>query len=192
MSDFTRFRYIDTIPKSEKVLRQLWVLIYTVAFRTTPRGLLSGWRRFLLRVFGAKIGKGCRIAPSCFVWAPWNLEMGDYSTLGDNVDCYTMDKIRIGSKVAVSQRSFLCTGSHDTTSLLRPLATKPITIGDHVWISAEAMVCPGVRIGEGSIVRARSLVRRDLPPWMLCAGTEDCLPIKPRRVVEHQNSEEEL
>jgi putative colanic acid biosynthesis acetyltransferase WcaF len=190
MSDFAQFRYVDTIPKSEKALRQVWVVVYTVAFRSTPRGLLNGWRRFLLRAFGATIGKGCRIAPSCFVWAPWNLEMGDYSTLGDDVDCYSMNKIRIGSKVAVSQRSFLCTGSHDTTSLLRPLVTKPIIIEDHVWISAEAMICPGVTIGKGSIIQARSFVRRDLPAWSLCGGVEDCHPIKQRYVIEHQTSEE--
>jgi putative colanic acid biosynthesis acetyltransferase WcaF len=183
VTNFEAYRYVDTIPKREKVLRQLWVLIYTLAFRPTPRGLAHRWRIFLLRLFGARIGRNCRISPTCFVWAPWNLEMGDYSALGDGVDCYTMDKVRIGSKVAVSQRTFLCTGSHDTSTLLRPLVTRPISIGDHAWIAAEVMICPGVNIGEGAVIGARSFVRRDMPAWYMCAGAE-CSPLRPRNVVE--------
>ncbi len=179
MSDFARYRYVDTIPRREKVRRQLWVLVYHLAFRPTPRGVLNGWRLFLLRSFGAKIGEGARVAPSCFVWAPWNLELGDFSVLGDHVDCYSMAKIRIGSKVAVSQRSFLCAGTHDVTSPLRPLITRPISIGDHVWIAAETMVLPGVRIGAGAVIGARSLVTRDMPPWMICAG-HVCQPLRSR------------
>lgn len=181
MSDFRHLKYVDTIPRREKVLRQLWVLVYTLFFRPTPRGLMHGWRRGLLRVFGAKIGTGSRIAPSCFVWAPWNLEMGDFSVLSDQVDCYTMNKIRIGSKVAVSQRSFLCTGTHDTTSLLRPLVTRPIDIGDHAWIAAEAMICPGVTIGEGAVIGARSFVNRDMPAWTICLGMP-CGPVRSRDI----------
>lgn len=184
MTDFQQLKYVDTIPKQEKLLRQIWVLVYVLFFRPTPRGLMNGWRKMLLRLFGARIGKGSKIAPSCFVWAPWNLEMGEFSVLGDHVDCYTMAKIRIGSKVAVSQRSFLCTGTHDITSLRRPLINRPITIGDHVWIAAETMVGPGVTIDEGSVVSARSFVNKDMPAWMVCAGTP-CKPVKPRIVEQN-------
>lgn len=184
MSDFRQLKYVDTIPKWDKIQRQIWVLVYTLLFRPTPRGLMNSWRKMLLRMFGARIGEGSKIAPSCFVWAPWNLEMGDYSVLGDHVDCYAMAKIRIGSKVAISQRSFLCSGTHDITSLQRPLVTKPITIADHVWVAAEAMVGPGVSIGEGSVISARSFVNKDMPAWMVCAGTP-CKPIKPRLISHH-------
>ena len=187
MSDFRDLRYVDTIPRREKILRKLWELVYAVLFRPSPRGMMNGWRKMLLRLFGAKIGKGSKIAPTCFVWAPWNLEMGDFSVLGDHVDCYTMNKIHIGSKVAVSQRSFLCTGSHDTTSLLRPLTTRPITIGDHAWIAAEAMICPGVTIGAGAVIGARSFVNRDMPAWTICAGME-CRPIKKRRLSDPEEA----
>lgn len=182
MSEFANLRYVDTMPRSLKVKRGLWVLVWMLFFRPTPRGILNGWRLFLLRLFGARIGRGSKVAASCFVWAPWNLEMGEFSVLGDGVDCYTMDKIRIGSKVAVSQRCFLCTGSHDTTSLRRPLITRPITIGDHSWIAAESMVMPGVDIAEGSVIGARSLVTRDMPAWSVCAG-HPCVAIRPRRLV---------
>lgn len=183
MSQFQDLKYIDTIPRREKLLRQLWLLVYTVLFRPTPRGLLHGWRRMLLRCFGAKIGQGSRIAPSCFVWAPWNLELGDYSVLADGVDCYTMDKIAIGSKVAVSQRSYLCTGTHETSSLRRPLKTAPISIADHAWVAAEALVMPGCAIGEGCVIGARAVVRSNMPPWQICVG-DPCRPVKERLLDE--------
>lgn len=107
--------------------------------------------------------------------------MGTLSVLGDDVDCYTMDKIIIGSKVAISQRSFLCTGSHEIRSLARPLITKPIRIDDHVWVAAETMVMPGVTIGEGAVVGARSLVSKNLPPWTICAGNP-CLAMSKREI----------
>ncbi|MCB5425825.1 putative colanic acid biosynthesis acetyltransferase [Altererythrobacter sp. CC-YST694] len=179
--DFAEFKYRNLQPRRMLLLRLVWELVWLLAFRPTPRWALHGWRRTLLRLFGAKIGPGCRIAPTCFVWAPWNLEMGTLSVLGDHVDCYSMNRIRIGSKVAVSQRSFLCTGSHDINSLSRPLVTEPIDIGDHVWIAAESMVMPGVSIGEGVVVGARSLVTKDLPPWTVCAGNP-CRPIRQREI----------
>ena len=181
MSEFADLRYVDTIPKSLKVKRGIWIVVWLLFFRPTPRGMFNGWRLFLLRLFGAKIGKGSKVAASCFVWAPWNLEMGELSVLGDSVDCYAMNKIRIGSKVAISQRTFLCTGSHDISSLRRPLITKPIIIGDHCWVAAEVMVMPGVEIGTGAVVGARSVVIKDLPEWMVCGGYP-CVPLKKRSI----------
>lgn len=179
MNDFRQYKYVDTLPPSNRLKRLAWEVVWLLFFRTTPRWALHGWRRGLLRLFGASIGPGSKIAPSCRIWAPWNLEMGSLSVLGDQVDCYTMDKIHIGSKVAVSQRAFLCTGTHDTTSLLRPLVTGPITLHDHVWIAAECLVHPNVSIGEGTVVGARSVVTRSLPAWSICVGSP-CRPVKPR------------
>jgi len=130
-------------------------------------------------MFGAKVGAGCRIAPSCRVWAPWNLVMGEFSALGEGVDCYSMDRITIGSKVAVSQRTFLCTGSHDISALSRPLSTGPILIEDHVWISAESFIHPNVVIREGAVIGARSVVLKEMPAWSICAGNP-CRKIKDR------------
>lgn len=179
MSGFKNYKYVDTIPKNIKVLRLFWGVAYILLFRLTPRWTLHGWRRFILRCFGAKIGTGSKIAPSCIIWAPWNLEMGDYSVIADGVDCYSMNKIYIGSKVAISQRSFLCTGTHDVSSLLRPLLTYPIVIKDHVWIAAECFIHPGVVIGEGSVIGARSVVIKDISSWSICAGSP-CKVMKSR------------
>ena len=163
-------KYQNQLPMKEKVGRLFWNAAWLVLFRPTPRWIMHGWRRFLLRAFGARIGEGSKIAPSCFVWAPWNLEMGSFSALADHVDCYNVAPIVIGAKVAVSQRSFLCTATHDYTSLLRPLVTRSIVIGNHAWIAAEAMIQPGVRIGEGSVVGARAVVTRDTQPWAVYVG----------------------
>lgn len=185
--DFASLKYTNRIPKQVLLARLVWEMVWLIAFRPTPRWALHGWRRTLLRLFGARIGEGCRIAPSCFVWAPWNLTMGAYSALGDDVDCYSMDRITIGSKVAVSQRAFLCAGTHDTMSLRRPLVTAPIQIGDHVWVAAEALVLPGLSIGEGAVIGARAVVTRDMPAWSICAG-HPCRPIRPR-VQDEQGKE---
>jgi putative colanic acid biosynthesis acetyltransferase WcaF len=164
-------RYVNRLPKKLQAARLLWAIIYLLFFRFTPRWALHGWRRFLLRVFGARIGNGCRIDPTCKIWAPWNLVMGDYCALAADVDCYNVAPISLGSKVTISQRSFLCTASHDITSLLRPLFSLPIHIESHVWVAAEVMVHPGVKLGEGCVVGARAMVLKDVPTWSVVAGT---------------------
>ena len=78
--------------------------------------------------------------------------MGQYSALGSDVDCYSVDKIHIGSRVTISQRAFLCTGSHDINSLALPLTSQPIKIEDYAWVCAEAFIGPGVKIGHSSVV----------------------------------------
>lgn len=159
-----------------KAGRLLWSLARAVLFRPTPR-FMDGWRRCLLRCFGARIGKGARLLPSARIWAPWNLQMGDYACLGESVDCYCVDKISIGAHATVSQYAFLCTASHDVADPHMKLTTAPIVIGDQAWVAADVFVGPGVSIGEGCVVGARSSVFRDLPPWKVCVGT----PARPVR-----------
>ena len=170
MNEFEKHKYIDTIPKSNKIKRLIWNTIWLFFFRPTPRWALNNWRIFLLKLFGAKIGKGCKVLPSCKIWAPWNLTMGQDSVLGDSVDCYTMDKINIGSKVTISQRTFLCAGSHDITSLRVPLITNPINIEDYVWICSEVFISPNITIKKGSIVAARSVVIKNINEFEVVAG----------------------
>lgn len=181
--DFRSLRYRSDFTAAAKLRRFAWEVVWLLAFRPTPRWALHGWRRQLLRWFGAEIGAGCRIAPSCRVWAPWNLAMGEFSALGDGVDCYSMGSITLGSKVAVSQRTFLCAGSHDIRSLSRPLITGPIVVEDHVWIAAECFVHPDVVIREGAVIGARSVVLKEMPAWSICAGNP-CRKIKDRVVKE--------
>lgn len=155
---------------NSKLARALWNVAWLFLFRPTPRGLLYGWRRFLLRLFGAQIGRGVNILPSCKIWQPWNLTMGNYSCLSEKVDCYSVDKIFIGAQVVVSQGVFLCCASHDISSPIMELTYKPITIKDNAWIAAGAFVAPGVVIGEGAVVGARAVVTKDVAPWTVVAG----------------------
>lgn len=158
--------------------RQVWDIVYTLFFRTSPRPL-HAWRSFLLRCFGAKIGKDCHVYPKAKIWAPWNLVMEDHAGMADDVNCYSMAVISLGKKVVVSQGTYLCTGSHDYEDPNFQLYAKPIYIGDNAWLCAESFICPGVTIGEGSVIGARSVVTKDMPAWTVCAGNP-CKPIKPR------------
>ena len=108
--------------------------------------------------------------PSVKIWAPWNLKLGTYVAIDDEVNLYCVDKITIGTKVAISREAFICTASHDITQLSRPLITAPITIGDGVWIGARAIILPGVNIGEGAIIAAGSIVTKDVEPWTVVGG----------------------
>ena len=152
-----------------KLARSLWHLVWLLLFRPTPR-VMHAWRCFLLRIFGAKLGKAVHVYPTAKIWAPWNLEMGDHSCLSEQVDCYSVDKIRIGAHTTVSQYSFLCTASHDYSDVDMPLHTAPITLGVRVWITADVFVAPGILIGDGAVVLARSSVFQDIAPWVVAAG----------------------
>lgn len=152
-----------------KLARLVWRAVWRTLYRPSPRPF-HGWRRALLRLFGAKIGRGAHPYPSADIWAPWNLEMGDHSCLSENVDCYSVNRIRLGPHATVSQYSFLCTASHDYTTPSMPLISSPIAIEKGAWVAADVFVGPGVTVGEGSVVGARSTVMRDVMPWVVVCG----------------------
>lgn len=154
---------------ANQLVRLLWNLVWLCLYRPTPRAF-HVWRCWLLRLFGAKLGKAVHPYPSARIWAPWNLEMGDHACLSEYVDCYCVDRIRIGAHAIVSQYSFLCTASHDYERTALPLVTAPIAIGERAWVTADVFVAPGVSIGAGTVVLARSTVLTDLPPWTVSAG----------------------
>lgn len=161
-----------------RLARGLWQIVWLLLYRPTPR-LMHSWRCWLLRLFGARLGKSVHPYPTARVWAPWNLEMGDHSCLSEEVDCYCVDIIRIGAYSTVSQYSFLCTASHDYRQANMPLVTAPITIGDRVWITADVFVGPGVTIGDGAVITARSSVFGDIPAWTVARGSP-AAPVKSR------------
>ncbi len=156
-------------PLSNQLARALWALTYVFLFRLSPK-FLHGWRRFLLRAFGARVGRGAAVHPSCRVWAPWNLELGDRACLAFDVDCYSVDRISLGARAVVSQHSMLCTASHDIDAADMPLITSPIRIGADAWVGADAFVGPGVTVGDGAVIGAASAVFRDVPPWTVVGG----------------------
>lgn len=158
--------------------RFAWGLISLFLFTYTPKPF-HRWRAFVLRCFGAKIGKGVHVYPRVKIWAPWNLVLADESGIGNGAILYSQGKITIGKRVIISQGVHLCAGTHDYTRLGHPLIVMPIVICDHVWVAAEAFVHPGITIGEGSVIGARAVVTKDMPAWMVCAG-HPCKPIKQR------------
>ena len=160
------------------VITQLWWLIQSTLFACSPQFMYS-WRNFLLRLFGAKIGKGVIVRPTARITYPWKLTIGDYSWVGDHVELYTLGDITIGENAVVSQKSYLCTGSHDFQSKSFDIYAKPIVIEDEAWVASDVFVAPGVTIGKGAVVGARSSVFEDMPAGMVCAGYP-AKPIRPR------------
>jgi putative colanic acid biosynthesis acetyltransferase WcaF len=124
----------------------------------------------LLRLFGATIGRDAHPSPSCRIWAPWNLTLGESSSIGEFVDVYSVAPIVIGRNCTISQYSFLCTASHDYLDPLMPLTTAPIRIEDGAWVAADVFIGPGVTVGEGAVVGARSSAYKDVPAWTVFAG----------------------
>lgn len=165
-----------------RLRRLLWGIVDLLLFRYSPKPFHQ-WRAVLLRSFGAKVGKGVHVYPKVRIWAPWNLALADECGIADGTTLYSQGKITIGYRTVVSQGTNLCTGTHDYTRRGFPLFVKPIYIGDHAWIAAEAFVHPGVTIGDGCVVGARSVVTHDLPAWMVCSG-HPCVPIKERVLLE--------
>lgn len=163
---------------ANKVGRVLWGICYLLLFRPSPK-VLHGWRRFLLRSFGARIHPKAKVFQSAKIWAPWNLTMDEYATISFDVDCYCVAPVKLGAHATVSQYSFLCTASHDMYDPTMKLTTAPITLEDGSWICADVFVAPGVTIGEGAVVGARASVFEDIPAWQIAAGNP-CRVIKPR------------
>ena len=157
---------------------QLWWIIHATLFRLSPQAFYS-WRRFLLRLFGCAVGKGALIRPTAAITYPWKVSIGNFSWIGDDVTLYSLGKINIGNNVVISQHSYLCTGSHRMDSPAFEIFEKPIAIEDEAWIATDVFISPGVRVGRGTVVGARSTVLHDLPPMMVCVGNP-ARPIRPR------------
>ncbi len=152
----------------EQAGRVLWAAVQPL-FRFSPR-ICWGWRRFLLRCFGARVGREVHVSPSVQIAIPWNLELGDWSAIGFDALIYCLGPIRLGRRVVVSHRAHLCAGTHDFRDPTMPLIKPPIVIHDDAWVCADAFIGPGVEIGAGAVVGARSVVVKDVDPWRIVAG----------------------
>jgi putative colanic acid biosynthesis acetyltransferase WcaF len=139
-------------------------------FFLTPVPWPSAMRAGLLRLFGARIGEGVVIRSQVNITFPWRFAAGDHVWLGEEVLILSLAPVEIESNCCISQRAFLCTGSHDFTSPAFTLRTEPITIHEGSWVAASAFVAPGVRVGPGSMVAAGSVVLKDVPPRVIVAG----------------------
>lgn len=161
MFDLSEFSLPKGFRGRNAIVVQLWWLVQATAFSCSPQ-FMYGWRNFLLRMFGAKIGKNVIIRPSVKITYPWKLEVGENSWVGDNVELYTLGNIIIGSNTIISQKSYICAASHDYMSPSFDIWSKDIIIGDGVWIATDVFVAPGVQVGNGSVVGARSSVYKNI------------------------------
>jgi putative colanic acid biosynthesis acetyltransferase WcaF len=148
---------------------QLWWIAQVLLVHSSPQ-VMYGWRRFVLRLFGARIGKDVRIRPSVRITFPWKVEIGDHSWIGDRTELYSLGPIRIGRNAVVSQDSYLCAGTHDYRDPTFAIKAQPIVVEDEAWVAAQSFVAPGVTIGRGAVIGARSLVLTDVPPGMVAMG----------------------
>ncbi len=160
------------------VVVQLWWLVQSTLFAMSPQ-FMYNWRRILLRLFGAKVGKDVLIRPSARITYPWKVTLGDRVWVGDYVELYSLGEIEVCSDVVISQRSYLCAATHDYSRPSFDMIARKITIRDQVWIATDTFVAPGVTIGEGALIGARSSVFHDMPAGMICFGNP-AKPVKPR------------
>ena len=163
-------KYHNSLSRKNQLIRMVWSVVWGMFARPLPRRVGSGWKRFLLRMFGAKIAPTAVVYSSAKVYYPANLIMDEYACIASDVDCYNVAPIYIGANSTVSQGSYLCTASHDITNPLNPLITAPIKVEDQAWIAADAFVGMGVTVGQGAVVGARAAVFKDVEPWTVVGG----------------------
>ena len=169
--------------KSELVRRVLWSIAKPL-FCFSPRFCFA-WRSSLLRLFGANIGSHVHVYNTAIIYMPWNLQIGDWSSIGEYAFIYNLGKITIGEKTTISHRAHICAGTHDYTRSDLPLQKPPIFIHDQAWICADAFLGPGVVVGEGAIVGARAVITKDVPAWSVVAGNP-AKGIKKRVIVNYE------
>lgn len=176
ISDFAEFTDVQrldlfrsNLSLRNKLARATWGLVWMFLFRPSPR-IAFRWRRMLLRLFGASIGKNVRIYNSVKFFEPANLFADDFAVIGPGADVYCVAPIRIGKHSMVSQDACLCAATHDHREIDLPLVAKPIVIEDQAWICAAAFIGPGVTVRTGAVVGARAVVFKDVSSMSIVAG----------------------
>lgn len=169
VQDLSQYKTPKDFRGKSKITVQLWWITYALFFRTSPQ-VFYGWRRFLLRRFGAKIGKNVIIRPTAQITYPWKVSIGDYSWIGDEVVLYSLGNITVGKNAVISQRSYICTGTHDYNRVDFHIYAEDIIIKDQCWIATDVFVAPGITINEGAVVGARSTVINDLDAFSVYVG----------------------
>lgn len=152
---------VGTFDKGAPYFKQIiWYFVNSLIVRASWNPFM-GIKIGLLRLFGAKIGKGLIIKNNVIIKFPWKLSVGDNVWLGEGCWIDNLDYVTIGSNVCISQGALLITGNHDYTKSNFPYRNAPILIGDGAWIGAKAVVAPGVKIGSYSVASVGAIVTRD-------------------------------
>jgi len=164
--------YVNPWGRQNYLFRGFWLVVWSLGQYLVPRkcGLGYTWRRWLLIRFGARVGFWSNVMMGVKIRDPRNLEVGDYSSITKGVNFYNAAKVTIGKNCVISANAFFCTATHDFRREDFPLVCKPIVVGDGVWIAMDAFILPGVTIGDGAVVGARSVVTKDVAPGDIVAG----------------------
>ena len=153
---------------ASKIKELLWVLCCWMLLSSGAPG--AGWRAALLRLFGARIGRGVIFKPGVRLKFPWRLTIGDHCWIGEDVWIDNLAEVTLGNHVCVSQGAYFCTGSHDWGKQSFDLIVKPINVGSHAWIAAKGHLAPGVCVGEGAVLGLGGVATRDLEAWTIYSG----------------------
>lgn len=176
--DLSQFKLPPNFRGRSGLVVQIWWVVQATLFRWSPQ-FAYGFRAGILRAFGAMVGRGVVIRPTVTVTYPWKVRIGDFAWVGDDAVLYSLGEIEIGAHAVVSQSSYLCAADHDYTQVDFPIRSRKIIIGAQAWVAADVFVAPGVTIGEGAVIGARSSVFKDMPAGMVCFGYP-CVPVKKR------------
>lgn len=174
-------RYTTRFSTSNKLYRLIWSLVRVIFYKPFGTIYFNGWRIFLLKLFGAKIGNHSIVYASSNIWMPKNLTIGDRSCIGPNTIIYNPKMVIIGDKVTISQNSYLCGGSHDINTISLDFISAPIIIKDYSWVCANCFVMMGVTIEEGCILGATSSLFNNTESWSVYGGVPARL-IKKREI----------
>jgi putative colanic acid biosynthesis acetyltransferase WcaF len=156
-------------PGGNPFLRGIWFCTNIFFFKSSFFAN-SSFKCFLLRAFGARIGKGVVIKPTVNIKYPWRLTVGDYSWIGEGVWIDNLDQVYIGANVCISQGALLLCGNHNYRNVTFDLVINPITIEDGAWIGAKTIVCPGVCCKSHSVLCVGSVATKDLEAYSVYQG----------------------
>ena len=143
------------------IIEGFWIFI----FRPITGSFIPGskWRKLILKIFGAKIGRSVRFSPGLKIKMPWKLHIGDYCWIGEDTWIDNIAPVKISENVCISQGVYLCTGNHDFKKSSFNLICKPIIIESFAWIGAKSIIGPGYTIGRGSVITIGSIVKENIP-----------------------------
>jgi putative colanic acid biosynthesis acetyltransferase WcaF len=161
-----------------KPVEMAWYVVKCIVF-LTPFPFPSRLKSFLLRLFGAQIGRGVVIKPRVNIHFPWKLDIGDFTWIGEEVLILNFEPVSIGSHCCISQRAFLCAGNHDYRQPDMPYRNRPIKVDDGAWIASQVFVAPGINIGTDAVITAGAVVTCDQPAGKVCGGNPS-VPLRDR------------
>ena len=165
---------------ASKITQVAWYLTNIIFFKN-PFFIFSSLKCFILKCFGAKLGKGVVIKPSVNIKYPWKLQLGNYVWLGEYVWIDNLSEVRVGDHVTLSQGCLLLTGSHDHARESFDFISSPISLENGAWIGAKAVVFGGVTCKTHSILGIGSVAEKDLDPYTIYKGNP-AIPVLKRNI----------